>query len=87
MSKQITYQKMLTRNKNERKRNLLTEFALSLDGILEELKPWYEIIDGKEFELTKIQNVANFGVLHLIFEEKGNPDNTIRLPLQLGLDK
>ena len=87
MAGQVTYHKVLIRNKNERKRKLLTEFALSLDGILEELKPWYEIIDGKEFELKKVQNIANFGVLHLIFEEKNNPDNVIRLPLQMGLDK
>ena len=87
MAGQVTYHKVLIRNKNERKRKLLTEFALSLDGILEELKPWYEIIDDKEFELKKVQNIANFGVLHLIFEEKNNPDNVIRLPLQMGLDK
>jgi hypothetical protein len=82
----VTYQKILVRNKNERKRKLLTEFALSLDGILDEVKPWFEMIDGKEFELKKIQNVANFGVLHLVFEEKNNPENTIRLPLHMGLD-
>ena len=82
----VTYQKILVRNKNDRKRKLLTEFALSLDEIKEEIKPWFEVIDGKEYELKKIQNVANFGVLHLIFEEKGNPENTIRLPLRLGLD-
>lgn len=82
----VTYQKALIRNKNERKRKLLTEFALSLEEIRETVEPWIEVIDDKEYEFKKVQNVPSFGVLHLIFEEKGNPENTIRLPMRLGLD-
>jgi hypothetical protein len=84
-SGEARYQRMLEEAIKERKKELLAEFAISLNEIREEVDPWIEIIDNKEFIFKQVQNVSQFGTLILLFEEKYNSDNQIRLPLQLKL--
>jgi len=81
----VKYEKMLRKMAKERKLRLLTEFTISLEEMRETVEPWIEVIDDKKFVLKQIQNVTSFGTLILLFEEQHNPENQIRLPLQLKL--
>jgi len=88
------YQKLVAKNENQRKLDLLTEFALSINAFreaCEEDNPWTEFltIDNKEkeFVFKRVQNISSFGVIHLEFEELYNCENKVTLSLQLQLKK
>lgn len=88
------YEKLLAKAENERKLDLLTEVALSINSFREACEgdnPWTEFLgeegNEKEFVFKRIQNVSSFGILHLEFEELYNRENKITLSLQLQLKK
>ena len=88
------YEKLLAKSENQRKLDLLTEVALSINAFreaCEEDNPWTEFLGDegkeKEFVFKRIQNISSFGVLHLEFEELYNQENKITLSLQLQLKK
>ena len=85
MSSLATFRKLQKKQSDALKRKILSEFAISIDALAndEELEPWAEIADGKEYILKKIESVASFGTLVLTFAPKDNPDHELLLPLQL----
>ena len=84
-----TFRKLQKQQADNLKRNPLTELAISLDGLIndEELEPWAEVVDNEIYILKGIQNIASFGTLIVTFVAKDNPENEIRLPLELKLTK
>jgi hypothetical protein len=87
VSSLATFRKLQKKQSDTLKKQLLAEFAISIDALAndEELEPWAEIADDKEYVLKKIESMLSFGTLVLTFAAKDNPDYEIRLPLQLKL--
>jgi hypothetical protein len=85
VSSLATFRKLQKKQSDDLKKKILSEFAISIDALAndEELEPWAEVADGKEYTLKKIESVASFGMLVLTFAPKDNPDHELRLPLQL----
>jgi hypothetical protein len=79
--------KRLKEKETNLKRQLTTEFAISLEELRKEVEPWIEIVDGKEYVFKKIENIKGFGVITLVFQEKSkfNDGRIFRLNYQLKL--
>lgn len=80
-------QKRLRQQKVELKKKIATELAISIDELRKELEPWVEIVDGKEYVFQKVENIANFGVIHFVFVEKTEFDEGKELRLSFELKR
>lgn len=87
MSSLATFRKLQKKQADDLKRQLLTEFAISIDALAndDELEPWGELVGEKIYILKKVESIVKFGTLVLTFASKDNPEHIIRLPLQLKL--
>ena len=83
----VRFQKLQKQQEDELKKKIISEFAVSIDALAqdEELEPWVELVDDKEYILTKIENHISFGTLILTFSPRDYPERIIRIPLQLKL--
>jgi len=81
------FEKIQNEQKWKLKCEVLTQLAASIHSIMVDTsdgdEPWVEIIDDKQYELLKIENVTSFGILHLSYRNKFNHDDKITLSLEL----
>lgn len=81
------FEKLLKEQQHQSKLDLLEQVCESIKMVFEDCKedpePWCEVAGSKEFRFKKLEFIKGFGVIHLHYCEKDNPERTVRLSLEL----